>query len=219
MQDSRTTATVASFEELQSGIQTVNEGTTWTVMSLGASQRAVFLCTTKGQQESHWNVYDPGTTAGLKLLLSHVAVANLRQRATLEMTHLGYGTAPALVGDSLFWRGPRVLTYGQAEYGPSRDLLVVASAGLQMSWLSRGALLACLLIAMSAGSGLSRHFVRDASLNFATIITVLVALRLGLALFLGDFWYTTAWLSPVIGAGAFLTVMFLALEPQRARRR
>jgi hypothetical protein len=192
------------------------EGTTWIVRAIAPGRMVAFARFARGN-EVHWGAYecrgglprDEATTGcAPNLMLHHVTVKNLRQKGELRMSELSWRRPPVFIGTGLFWSGPRLLTFVQDSYRPSRSFLLTSVAALGHSWLLWAALVAIIIVTLTVATRLPRAVVHDVSLNLAIALWVAIAARLLLAILNDDFLYSVAWYSPVFGAAVFVTAMF-----------
>jgi hypothetical protein len=214
-----TSGPLVTLQDLRTGGCSNAAGTTWTTRQIARANTGIFLQhESEGSSDHHLGAYEATTaTTSARVLAHHVVRKNLRQRSLMKMTSLGLGRAPVLVGESLFWRGPRVLVYDGNHYSPSRDLLLITAAGLRESFLTLGLFAACVFAAITAGCGVPRPFARDVTQSLVIAAWVLILLRLAMGLIQGDILYTLAWLSPAVGAGVFLVILWInhAITPSR----
>lgn len=195
-----------------------NQDTTWTVRHIGDGRyAALVLADQSGGMQRHTAAYeihhaaearqDAGTS--VTILLHHITEKNLRQKATLRMTRLGWGLAPAFIADGLFFRGPRVVTFDGLAFGPASNFAIVAAAAVRHSRVTLAVAFAVLIGAVTACCGVSRALVHEVLWNLAIISWVLIAVRLAIAFLCSDLFHVLAWLSPAIAGATFLALLFL----------
>jgi hypothetical protein len=218
----RTVAALGS-EDLWGGY-VPDEGTTWVVRTLPADRTTVIARLEQGDQ-IHWGAYDcrpvaldaSSTGCVPRVALHHVAVRNLRQQSALGLAQIGWAGTPSLVGDALFWRGPRLLTWQRDRFAPAESLLLTFAAALRSSWMLWIAIAGALLASLTVGVRLPKPVIRDVTMNIAIALWVMLTLRMLIAILNDDFLHSLAWYSPVLGAVVYTTGLF-AFYAGRQRR-
>lgn len=192
--------------------------TSWTLRML-ADQRFVLFVRKDSPKDSsvEWLGYMLRAAAGeqsgpveTKLILHQSSPRNARLQCEPHLAQLGWERMPALVGNGIFWTGPRVLIFDGEVYRPARSLVVIAAANLAESSLLWLGLIIAGVVLVSFLSQIPRAIVRDVAINLSGALWVTLALRLLVGLLYGDAWNTLAWHWPVIVPAMFMLCISFA---------